>query len=96
MKTLIATVASLTVLCFGCGTIAGHDDQGTMGGVAHGIYRGVRTDWQWIAHSEPEVRLGAPLYCIDMPFSLVFDTLLLPFDATGVTTGTKATGSEMK
>ena len=58
MKTLIATVASLTVLCFGCGTIAGHDDQGTMGGVAHGVYRGVRTDWKWIAHSEPEVRLG--------------------------------------
>jgi uncharacterized protein YceK len=60
-----------------------------MGGVYSGVYRGVRTDWNWIAHGEPETRLGAPLYCIDMPFSFVFDTLYLPFDATGVSPGTQ-------
>jgi uncharacterized protein YceK len=90
MKTLIATLASLTLLCSGCGTVVAHDDkgQGDTGGVTHGVYRGVRTDWQWIAHAEPETSLGAPLWCIDMPFSFVFDTLLLPFDAMGITTGT--------
>jgi uncharacterized protein YceK len=70
---------SFVTLCSGCGTIAGYDDQGLMGGVNHGVYRGVRTDWQWIAHPEPETQLGVPLYCIDMPFSFVVDTLLLPF-----------------
>ena len=78
MKTLIATLASLTLLCSGCGTIAGHDDQGTMGGVAPGVYRGVRTDWQWIAHSEPEVRLGAPLYCEKVGFTAFWAWARIP------------------
>ena len=80
MRNLVV-ILSVTVMCSGCGTIAGHDDQGTMDGVGHGLYRGVRTDWQWVAHPEPETELGAPIYCIDMPFSFVADTLFLPVDS---------------
>ena len=78
-------LSSATLMCCGCGFTAGHDDRGTMGGVDHGVYRGVRTDWQWIAHPEPETATGAPLYCVDMPFSFVADTLWLPFDAVAAT-----------
>jgi uncharacterized protein YceK len=89
MRNFIVMLSLVSLLCSSCGTVAGHDDQGTMGGVDHGVYRGVRTDWQWIAHGEPEERLGWPLYLIDTPFSFVADTLLLPFDAMGVTAGTR-------
>jgi uncharacterized protein YceK len=81
MRNLVVMLSFLTLMCSGCAFTAGHDDQGTMGGVDLGVYRGVRTEWQWIAHSEPEESMGMPLYCIDMPFSFVADTLWFPFDA---------------
>jgi uncharacterized protein YceK len=84
MRNLIATLSLFNLLCSGCGTIAGHDDQGTMGGVNHGVYRGVRSDCQWIAHPEPETILALPLVYIDLPFSFAADTLCLPFDTIAV------------
>ncbi|GEM_PF-5352859 len=74
----------LAAICSGCGTIASHDDQEVSGGVYHGVYRGVRADWQWIAHPEPETELGVPFYCFDVPFSFVADTFYLPFDTITV------------
>ncbi len=94
MRNLVVMLSLIALLCSGCGTVAGHDDQGTMGGVTHGVYRGVRTDWQWIAHPKPETEIGIPLYCLDVPFSFVGDTLLLPFDAAGVTTPQAKSKSE--
>jgi uncharacterized protein YceK len=84
MRNLIVMLSLLALLCCGCGTMAGHDDQGTMGGITHGVYRGVRSDCRWIAHPEPEETLGLPLVFIDVPFSLVADTFCLPFDAISV------------
>ncbi|HEV2434518.1 MAG TPA: YceK/YidQ family lipoprotein [Verrucomicrobiae bacterium] len=72
----------VALMCPGCGTLTSHDDdQGLSDSVNHGIYRGVRTDWHWVADAVPETEMGDPLYCLDMPFSFVADTLCLPFDA---------------
>ncbi len=90
MKNLVATSWLLTLLS-GCGTIDGHDYASNSAHVTHGVYRGVRTDWQRIAHPESDTGLAAPYYCLDMPFSLVADTLWLPLDATAGTQTTPAT-----
>jgi uncharacterized protein YceK len=84
MRNLIMVLSLLALLGSGCGTTAGHDDQGTMGGVTHGVYRGVRSDCRWIAHPEGEEILGLPAVFIDVPFSFVADTFCLPFDAITV------------
>ena len=82
MRNLIAIfmLSVIVLACSGCGTVAGHDDWGTMGGVNNGVYRGVRTDWQWAAHPEPEASMFCWLYTLDMPMSLVGDTLYMPID----------------
>jgi uncharacterized protein YceK len=63
----ILGLASLA-LCSGCGS---------MGGRAYGppqqTYIGVRADSEYVSD-------GHPLWLIDMPFSAIADTLLLPFD----------------
>jgi uncharacterized protein YceK len=84
MRNLIVTLSSLALLCSGCGTMAGHDDTGLSDGVNHGVYRGVRSDWQWITHASGETTLGVPVYFVDTPFSFVADTVCLPFDAITV------------
>jgi uncharacterized protein YceK len=58
MKNAIIMLSFVVLACSGCGTVAGHDDGGTMGGVDHSVYRGVRTDWQWAAHPEPETEFS--------------------------------------
>jgi uncharacterized protein YceK len=82
MNNLIVKFALLALLCSGCGTVASHSDYPEIeDAVGHGVYRGVRTDWHWVADAVPETEMGTPIYCLDMPFSLVTDTVFLPFDA---------------
>lgn len=90
MRNSVVTFLVVALICSGCGTMASHPGPYEVNmGVDHGIYRGVRTDWDWTFHPAPETALGAPIYFMDFPFSFVFDTLLLPFDATGVSAGTR-------
>ena len=85
------------MLCSGCGTIVAHTDQtGLSGSVNHGLYRGVRTDWDWLNNAHGETSLGVPLYFVDMPFSLVFDTVFLPLDAILVAAKSEPVKTESK
>ena len=69
----------IALMCSGCGTIIGHDDNEDS--INNGVYRGVRNDYHWVADAVPETEMGTPIYCLDMPFSLVADTICLPYDA---------------
>ena len=67
----------LAGFCSGCGTFANNDenaDHKPYGGVV-GIYRGATGKDE--GHG---ANFLAPLLFLDMPFSLVGDTLMLPFD----------------
>lgn len=71
---------TLLGLCSGCGTILTHVD-----GQA-GVYSGVRADARLLStiddesHDIPVFPWVIPMSIIDMPLSLVADTLCLPFD----------------
>ena len=81
-----------TLLCLvgaGCATFASHDPEGYSSMVDSGVYRGVREDWRAIVHPECMEGLGKPLFCLELPFSFVADTLWLPFDATAGTRRTR-------
>ena len=81
MKNLTAIAFIVAMMCSGCGTIISHNDEDHLSDtINHGVYRGVRTDYHWVADAVPETEMGAPLYCLDMPFSLVADTFCLPYD----------------
>jgi uncharacterized protein YceK len=69
----VVILLSLGLLCNGCGTFAGHLAS------RNGIYQGVRTDFDMVAH-EAQVA-----FALDIPFSAACDTLLLPFDAAMTT-----------
>ena len=75
MRTGILLGSFLALICSGCGTIANQEgDRKPYGGVVS-IYRvGTFKD---PPHGPP---IG-PIFLLDMPFSLVGDTLTLPFDA---------------
>ncbi|EMO7186173.1 YceK/YidQ family lipoprotein [Pluralibacter gergoviae] len=67
----IAAVVLITILLSGCGSVISR----TVPGQGHGnqYFPGVKWDvrdgaWRWLT-------------ILDLPFSLVFDTLLLPIDA---------------
>lgn len=67
----IAVVALMVILLSGCGSVISR----TVPGQGHGnqYFPGVKWDvrdgaWRWLT-------------ILDLPFSLVFDTLLLPIDA---------------
>ncbi len=72
----------VTLVCSGCATFRSHEPEGYDSMVQSGVYRGVREDWRAIVHPEDMEGLGKPVFCLDLPFSFVADTLWLPFDAT--------------
>jgi uncharacterized protein YceK len=69
------TFAACVALCSGCSTVGMHIfPQST-----NPVYGGIRNDCHCIAHPEGSVVL--PVVCtVDLPFSLVADTLWLPAD----------------
>lgn len=91
MKTrLIAGLASLA-LCAGCSTAITHDKLNCSNST--GTYRGVRFDTTLLTHPEQiPTNSAAPrvkticFSVLDLPFSAVADTVLLPVDLTYHTT----------
>lgn len=80
MREILSMLSLVALVCAGCASFASHDPNGFNSDVNSGVYRGVREDWRVIAHSHGEETLGKPISCLDMPFSFVVDTLILPFD----------------
>jgi uncharacterized protein YceK len=68
VKTRVAVAAFALMFCSGCGTVMNR-----WGGEPPRVYGGVRTDCEMIGKG------GVP-FIIDLPISLVFDTLGLPND----------------
>jgi uncharacterized protein YceK len=66
----------LAAFCSGCGTISNHPGDS---GARH-PYGGVANTYS-MATSREGMLYGGPLWFLDMPFSFVGDTLLLPSDA---------------
>jgi uncharacterized protein YceK len=91
MREILVMLSLVALVCSGCASIASHDAQGVSSGVNSGAYRGVREDWRVIAHAQGEETLGKPFCCLDVPFSLVLDTLWLPCDAIPAKTDSTAT-----
>ena len=77
MRNIISVLSLLSlVFCAGCGTLLIHS-RGTMFETG-GVYRGVRLDCEAIAWT--------PVAILDVPFSGIADTILLPYDLTTVNT----------
>jgi uncharacterized protein YceK len=91
IRAILVTLSLVALVCSGCASIASHDPQGVSSRVNSGVYRGVREDWRVIAHAQGEETLGKPLACLDMPFSVVADTLWLPCEAIPAKTDSTAT-----
>jgi uncharacterized protein YceK len=77
-KLVLAAQASLLTLVLGCGTIASHQNSSPV--LLPGeprFYRGVTYDGMLMSELEP---FGL-FIMLDVPFSFVADTVMLPFDA---------------
>ena len=66
----------LLILVQGCGTLIAHSDLSAGAGASR-FYRGVQYDGKNL-----DGPFGVAVMC-DVPFSLVADTLMIPFDAGG-------------
>jgi uncharacterized protein YceK len=76
----IAAVSLIALLlCSGCGTIITHagSREAEMNVRRNGVYQGVRLDSYFITEQS---WIGAIYGVADFPFSLVADTLILPYD----------------
>ena len=85
MKSCLAVVVGLAVLALsGCGTAANTVFLNELEGGKR-AYGGVRTDWEILrerGESGKRESVSAPVWAaIDMPFSLVADTITLPYIA---------------
>ena len=98
---LSAILVAALALCSGCGTIAGHDVFATGSCMSpvqatnmKGVYRGIRLDAGALCTSPPPDQTWRYVFIpvllfIEMPASLVADTLVLPYDLVTLTTQEK-------
>jgi len=86
-------VSILLLAMTGCGTFLAHTDLTDDSGKAPyqtGVYAGVRLDAEfvhdtWSPHNGEDTAdriFLTPIILLDMPFSAIADTVLLPFDLT--------------
>lgn len=90
---LLDILVAATLMCSGCGTIitlSDMDKEGTKHGL---VYSGIRFDCRgafdpaYMQH----IPFGKPLCVIDMPLSLVADTVVLPYTGVKTLIGRKTT-----
>jgi uncharacterized protein YceK len=90
---IYSAVLLASAICCGCSSIWYH----SYGKEEAGVYLGTRDDAHLLGHpgeiSVPEP-FGYPMCLIDLPFSAVTDTLLLPWDMTRSRTNTPSSSDQ--